>query len=434
MIHHRFPGRSAGWLAVAFFAGQFFFPATLNAQRLPGADAPSPDGRNSPQVIAAFKTVVADPARSTVRILGNGKEVALGTIVGSDGWIITKASQLRGRTIVRLPSGKEYPAKLVGLQDPYDLALLKIEATGLRTVAWRPSKEVPVGSWLATTGTSSDPLAVGVVSVATRSVSGRDMPPVTNNSGFLGVQLEPGDKGVKIMLVNPGSAAAKAGLKAGDIIQAIDGKVIDDPESLINLIQRTKPGQQVVIKYDRDGKEMEARATLDKRPTDGRSDFQNRLGSELSDRRGGFPTVLQHDTVVRPNDCGGPLVDLDGKAIGVNIARAGRTESYAVPSEVVQSLLADMKAGKYPPPADTVTTLSPEAARKRLEEAKGQLKKAQTDIQEAQKKLAEARESKNRPAMVRARNLLAEAEENLNAAKEAILLAEEDLKAATEKK
>src|SRR5262249_11927645 len=44
--------------------------------------------------------------------------------------------------------------------------------------------------------------------------------------------------------------------------------------------------------------------------------------------------------------CGGPLVDLDGKTVGINIARAGRTETYAIPSEEVQALLADLKSGK----------------------------------------------------------------------------------------
>ena len=63
----------------------------------------------------------------------------------------------------------------------------------------------------------------------------------------------------------------------------------------------------------------------------GRSDFQNSLGGKLSVRRFGFPLAFQHDTVLRPSDCGGPVVDLDGRVVGFNIARAGRTESYALP-------------------------------------------------------------------------------------------------------
>jgi serine protease Do len=73
------------------------------------------------------------------------------------------------------------------------------------------------------------------------------------------------------------------------------------------------------------------------------------MGSELSGRRSGYPTILTHDSVLRPTDCGGPLVDLDGNVIGINISRAGRTESWTVPTEVIQSVLADLKAGKSTP-------------------------------------------------------------------------------------
>jgi S1-C subfamily serine protease len=53
--------------------------------------------------------------------------------------------------------------------------------------------------------------------------------------------------------------------------------------------------------------------------------------------------------VVEPEDCGGPLVDLDGDVVGVNIARAGRTETRAIPSEVVRSLLPGMMPAKETP-------------------------------------------------------------------------------------
>jgi len=66
------------------------------------------------------------------------------------------------------------------------------------------------------------------------------------------------------------------------------------------------------------------------------------LGGQLSTRRAGFPIVLQHDTVLAPDQCGGPIVDLDGNVVGINIARAGRVNSYAVPAEVVQKLIAKM--------------------------------------------------------------------------------------------
>jgi serine protease Do len=55
--------------------------------------------------------------------------------------------------------------------------------------------------------------------------------------------------------------------------------------------------------------------------------------------------------VLRPTDCGGPLVDLDGRVLGINIARAGRVETWALPGDVIKSLIKPLKDGKYPAPA-----------------------------------------------------------------------------------
>ena len=42
----------------------------------------------------------------------------------------------------------------------------------------------------------------------------------------------------------------------------------------------------------------------------------NSMGVGVSSRADDFPAVLQHDTVLRPVDCGGPVVDLSGKVVG----------------------------------------------------------------------------------------------------------------------
>jgi serine protease Do len=96
----------------------------------------------------------------------------------------------------------------------------------------------------------------------------------------------------------------------------------------------------VELIVQRDGKELTLSAVLDNRAhlfhEDDRAEFQNNLGSQLSERRAGFPSVIQHDSILKPSECGGPLVDLDGKAVGINIARAGRVESFALPGSVVR--------------------------------------------------------------------------------------------------
>jgi serine protease Do len=312
--------------------------------------------KSSPKVLEAFRPVVARPSQSTAVVRCDGKDVALGTVVGADGWILTKASELKGKAVCKLKDGRELTARVVGVHEKYDLALLRIDATGLKPVEWRNSKKAAVGNWLATPGTGTDPVAVGVVSVATRKPGPRDLPPAlpAPGAGYLGVALAEDEGGARITRVESGSPADKAGLQADDIVVAVAGRRIVDAESLVNAVGRFKPGSSVKIKIKREGKPKEFEATLGKRPITrpSRGDIQNRMGGPLSNKRGGFPIVLQHDTVLLPRECGGPLVDLDGKAVGVNIARAGRTESYAVPSEVVQKLLPDLMSGKLAPPKE----------------------------------------------------------------------------------
>ena len=48
------------------------------------------------------------------------------------------------------------------------------------------------------------------------------------------------------------------------------------------------------------------------------------------------------------------MVTLNGQAVGINIARAGRTESYIMPADLLTKVLDDLKGGKYPAPASLV--------------------------------------------------------------------------------
>ena len=308
--------------------------------------------RSSPKVLAAFRDVVAKPSQSTVRVQSDGKDVALGTVVDADGWILTKASELKGKVACKLKDGHEVDAQIVGVQEQYDLALLKVEAKDLKAVQWAESSIAPVGNWVASPGTGEVPVAIGVVSVATRTVPVRKGTPfnISSSGGFLGISLGSADHGAKIEEVVPGSAAEKAGLKAEDVIVSVGGDAITDSEALLALLQGHKPGENVKIRVKRGDEELEVKATLGKRPASmNRGDVQNHMGGDLSERRRDFPTILQHDSVLKPADCGGPVVDLDGKVLGINIARAGRTESYAIPSEAILPLLKDLKSGKLAP-------------------------------------------------------------------------------------
>ncbi len=319
--------------------------------------------RSNPRFTELFREVVAKPRASTVRVRADGKEVALGVVVGSDGWILTKAFDLKGKIACTLKDGREFDAKLVGVHKTHDLAVLKIAARDLPAVKFKASKKVHVGSWVASVGLREDPVAVGVVSVPTRNVVLKGLPIAAADLakiGYLGVALEPADgRGVRIMQVMPGTAAAKAGLEIHDVILSVSGTKVRNPEEFQMQMAKRRPGDEITLRVQRGDERLNLDATLQTRPKgDNRSEMQNHMGSQLSARRSGYPTILTHDSVVKPADCGSPLVDLDGNVIGINISRAGRTESWAIPTEVIQEVLADLKSGKLAPPAETAAAAS----------------------------------------------------------------------------
>jgi serine protease Do len=339
-------------LAPAIAAALAAYPAAnMAVAQQPKKDRPSsrPQApiKSSPQLLSTFKPVTEKAAKSTLRVLVDGKDAALATVVSSDGYLLTKYSEIREGKISVKVGDKEMPAKLIAGNEVYDLATMKIDATDLTPIEWTASRNGIVGNWVAAAGPIAEPVAVGVVSVATRDMNppyGRQNVP-TEKSGFLGILLATDSAAATIGEVTKDSAADKAGLKARDIIMSIDGQEITNQESLINTLSGMKAGDKVKIVLDREGKKLELTATLGGRPKDAipkgnaRGDMQNSMGSVLSLRRTGFPSILQHDLVIKPSDCGGPLVDLDGRVLGINIARAGRVESYAIPSEHVMVVL-----------------------------------------------------------------------------------------------
>ena len=68
----------------------------------------------------------------------------------------------------------------------------------------------------------------------------------------------------------------------------------------------------------------------------------DQMSGAYSDRRSGFPRVMQHDIIGDKSVVGGPLLDLDGKCVGMNIARANRAESFAIPVEDLKELAAKL--------------------------------------------------------------------------------------------
>lgn len=83
----------------------------------------------------------------------------------------------------------------------------------------------------------------------------------------LGLEMD-NDKGDRVRRVRPGSAAAKAGLKAGDVITKFNDTVVDSGPTLIGEIWTHEPGDKVTLTYERDGRTATAELTLGERKGD----------------------------------------------------------------------------------------------------------------------------------------------------------------------
>jgi serine protease Do len=100
--------------------------------------------------------------------------------------------------------------------------------------------------------------------------------------GQLGVQLHGGPiledeatvlrlpkaTGAIVMSVDDGSAAERAGLRAGDVIVEIEGKAVADTSDLIALTASTAPGTPVKVKIFRDGDKQTRMVVIEEQPVD----------------------------------------------------------------------------------------------------------------------------------------------------------------------
>lgn len=87
--------------------------------------------------------------------------------------------------------------------------------------------------------------------------------------GYLGVtidQAQSNTNGVTIGDVDASSGAAEAGLKAGDVLTAVDGKAVSDYEGLVEQISGRQPGESVTVTITRNGQQQDVKVTLRARP------------------------------------------------------------------------------------------------------------------------------------------------------------------------
>lgn len=295
-------------------------------------------------LVKHLKSLARPVSKSIVRLYAGDRHVAMGTVVSADGLLITKNSEVttRGPITCLLSDGSKVPAKLRRADKVHDVALLEIESTGLEAIRWS-AQPLALGQFLLAPDEKGDVIAVGNYSVTPRSTK-------IGEQAFLGVKPETTTNGVLISDVRPGTASFEAGLRDGDIIIELDGQPIRETSDLVFQIRQREPGDSVTIKYTSGGIQKETSATLAGNLINGeraaRFKMMNRLGAIPSRRSSGFPNVFQHDMPIFPEHCGGPVLDLNGNAVGLNIARNGRAATYALPVEQIKTIVQKLQRAK----------------------------------------------------------------------------------------
>ena len=213
-----------------------------------------------------------------------------GVIITEDGYIITNNHVVSGasQVTVRTSDGTEYPATVVGADSKTDIAVLKIEATGLTPAVVGDSDSLQVGEFTLAVGnplgelggTVTDGNAEGLgfaipvntaIQVAEELinngyVTGRPAMGVTVlsiNDAQTAFQYGVNQAGVYVQSVNEGGAADKAGLQPGDRFVSIDGTAVNSTSDITGIIGEHAVGDTIEVQVVRGTQIVTANVTLE---------------------------------------------------------------------------------------------------------------------------------------------------------------------------
>jgi len=289
-------------------------------------------------VVSAFENQRLVLQTSSAVILDGRRELVYGVVVSPEGHILTKASEIQGveKLSVRVNEDAYENAQVLVVNTEWDVALIKIEAANLIPVVYAPTSAVPQGTWVIANGATQRKvrrLMAGIVSAKIREIP-------AEGGAALGVILSTKSKELEIDEFAENSGAKAAGLLKGDVILSVDGKPVKTLEELTATLDGRKAGTSIKLAYRREGAEktIDVRLTARGEMFNDQMSRNDQMSGNFSKRRSGFPRVMQHDILGAKSIVGGPLLDLQGRCLGMNIARANRAESFAIPVEDVKSL------------------------------------------------------------------------------------------------
>jgi serine protease Do len=178
-----------------FVVGLFLFAVTAQAQNRSNAlslgqlseSLKDLSSRISPSVVQIIGTGFGfenDNEHADVNVLSKQRSTGSGVIVSTDGYIVTNAHVVAGATSIRVKASgvhdgraSMFDAKLVGVDRLIDLALLKIEATGLSPLPFGDSLKLKQGELVMAFGSPlgmDNSVSMGIVSAVARQLTEDD--------------------------------------------------------------------------------------------------------------------------------------------------------------------------------------------------------------------------------------------------------------------
>ncbi len=280
------------------------------------------------QHLAELEAELDDACVEIISEFGNtGSRSIVGTRIRGTEWVVSKSSAV-GQIPTILVDGESLPLSVLYRDPAVDLVLLKAPSVQEHGIEFGAGAlEHSVGAFLLSPSHDSGGVVSIVGSPAFRSQQ-------RYSRGYLGVvpKTYQKNKGALLSEVTRDGAAERAGLHAGDIITKLNDTIIRSQRDMRAFLFKVDPNSTISATLRRDDDELTKSITLDAPP-----EYSDHAADQMpkSSRRDGFREVFTHDADLKPDDCGGPLFDLDGSFVGLNIARNSRVRSYALPAEAL---------------------------------------------------------------------------------------------------
>lgn len=315
-----------------------FAPGQIRPPFIPQEDKAVTD-QQATKIFKTLRAVSFEAEEVAFPIYAGRQRVAYGVSIG-DGRLLTKASEVVPQSGLFTSNGNKESlfCQVTGVYPDQDLAILEVPGLTAPAAKWATADGLEEGAFLVAMRSDGEAQALGVLSVRERSLKAADQ-------GFLGIQMDPREagNGVAVVEVVPGSAAAEVGIASGDVITEVAGQKVTGFFELSTRLRRMRSGEEPEIILKRGDRVLTVTPKLKGRPVEEgdsrRLQRMDQMSGSQSRVRADFGNVLQSDMELEARDAGMPVVDLQGRIVGMVIARAGRISTLILPGDEIAEVL-----------------------------------------------------------------------------------------------